>query len=299
VIGTAERGVWWWHARWERRLEHAEALVAEGAGPEAVAYLESLDASYPAPDCHYLRCSGRIRLLRALASGYQAEGRKGATLRTLRRAIALDPKDVTHYTRFAEAAIAFDEAGAAESALREALAIYPAHTQSVELLSELLYDDARYAEIVRLYRDYLDAMAYFRLQGTIGSRSISAPVRASGAPEALELPLALPAEFSGEIELGSEAPFRIERLEVEPARFVGESPGRAVVVAGWGDSALDAKRWLSAPAGGARLRILITQFKPVSRELWQRVERSHINLLDAAGLAAARARSPVAAYERG
>jgi tetratricopeptide (TPR) repeat protein len=300
ALWLVQRVVTAWDNRWSRRLELAEALVRAGRYREAEPYLERLDRDFPARDVRHARDKERERLLVALGRSYAELGRKQKALETYQRLVAFDPRNYRNYYALAVMSnrllAGWAPAPEARDAFLQVLRLNPSHLPSVR--GAIAFSSARgeFSEVVRLYRDYLDAYLRQSVTVTLGAgpgELIEVPVDGQCHEYAVPLPRA--AGWSG--ELGVEAggfPFGLAAVTLLPPRRVGVLETIRAVELQPRAEAGEAKLLVAVPPqpGGISLvRLRLCLYKPVDPATWQMVVPAYHNLLDESGLVAAEART--------
>ncbi len=316
-LNLAERAIRVWEHRWIRRVELGEGLVRAGRYEEAAAYLARLDRQFPARDVRHALDKERERLLVALGRSYAELGSKQRALETYQRLVAFDPRD--YRSHFALAVMSnrllagWAPAPEARDAFLQALRINPSHLPSVRGAIAFYSARGEFAEVVRLYQNYLDAYLLLEITVRLGDvfTVVSAP--ADGEFHDYELRLAQPAGRAvmlsietGGFSLGVEratvfAPLRVGVPGAQgPAELpLAEAQSRALTRVADGIWRADAgNATLALPVlaqrdGIARVRLRLRLFKPTDPTTWQMVAPAYHNRLDEAGLAAAQARTLV------
>lgn len=304
-----------WDGRWSRRLAHGEALVARGRYDEAAAYLERLDAAFPARDVRHGRDKQRERLLGLLAQTYEAQDRRGRAMATWDRLVAFD--SLNYHNHFARARAAerllsgWALAPEARDGYAAVLGLFPSHLPAVRGYIDYYMDRGEFHPVVQAYRDYLDAFLVQRVVIALGTDSVTVALPVDGRPHEVELPLPATPEPGDQLTVSSGGfAFRLERATLLPAARVGvveplEPASVATVPASLaemepagqgalrptGESTMAAYSVPHLAGGVAGVRLTIRLYKPVDAALWASVEKSYRNLLDEAGLALAAERT--------
>lgn len=314
VSGRADRAIELLESRWNERLRAAEAVFESGDYEGAAARLEALDAELPARFVKHRLDRERERVLELLGRSHLELGRKRRALEALERLVAFDPRNFANHLALAEACTRLAEPERGEEAYRAALAIHPEHLPALESLVGLLYDAARWADVVRAFETYVDAYRLARVPLTVDGVELRLELPADGRPHALEWPLDLPAGSPGQAVLATGGwSVSIADLELHPPQRAGIAA--AGTPPGWeGESGWTASGMREAgtgrfaaegaharisrtlgplPEGSARVRLVLTVYKALTPELWKQVETSYRNTLDQAGLEAARERTLV------
>jgi tetratricopeptide (TPR) repeat protein len=320
ALGGAERAVEAWDARWIAELDRIEADVRAGRHAEAAEALERLDADQPALFVKHRHDRQRERLLGLLAECDVALDRRGKAREALAKLVAFDPKNFDNPYRLARAEHGFADFAAAKKAYDEVLAIHPTHWPSVEARLDIPFDAGVYAEVVEVYERYLEAWLLAPIVVRAGDVSAELEAFVDGRARAVEGILALPAGWSGplEVETGGFSA-QVDAIElVAPLKsgvvslpaVVRIVPDGAWTVAGGSSSAPGALQASEAgsklvtdavtlPGGAARVRIELALFKRLSPEAWEQVTKSYRNRLDAEGLREATERSRVGGCDEG
>ncbi len=303
VLGLLQGAVDRWEARWSRRLAAGERLLAAGHAGAATAYLERLDRIFPARTSRHARDQERERLLVLLARAYEAAGRTRLTMETYQRLVAFDTLNYFNRYELARAAERLLSGWAVAPEARDgyaaALRLFPSHLPSLRGYVDYYMDRGDFAPVVQAYRVYLDAALVERIEVRLGGATVAVRVMADGRPHHLVVPAPVPGARVDTVELRSAFPLAVEHIEVVGAARVGRpGPGTGASarldtgpILPSSDSASVAVRLPALAAGLGELRLRVRVFKPVDAGLWALVVRSHRNLLDGEGLAAATART--------
>jgi tetratricopeptide (TPR) repeat protein len=311
-----------WDERWTRRLARGEAMVARGEYDVAAAYLERLDAAFPARDVRHARDKQRERLLRLLGRSYEALDRKARAMATYDRLVAFDPLNYHNHFERARAAERLLSGWALAPEARDGYAavlqLFPSHLPSVRGYIDYYMDRGEFIPVVQAYRDYLDAFLIQRVIIRLGRDSAVALLQVDGLPHDIELPLMASPGSPGPLSIHSGGfAVRVERLTLRPAMAVGvvgpaepvELPLRPSALRGMepavsgalrpaGDGTLVEYAIPDLRAGVAGVHVRLRVYKPVDEELWQAVRKSYRNLLDQPGLSAASERTvPLSSVE--
>lgn len=301
-------------ARWDRRLAEGRGLVNQGRFEEAAGFLERLDAEFPARTSRYGRDKQREYLLRLLARSYEAAGRKTRAMATWERLRTFDSLNYRNHFGYAQAAERLSSGWAVAPEAREgfarALDLLPSHLPSLRGYIAFHNDRGEWRDVAAAYRTYLDAFLLEQVTLRIGNSTRSLPVLVDGRPHDLDVAIAVPPGWIGDLTLTSSTyPIALERVAVLPAVTVGAAARReprAVSLAalttsamvrggaGWvpADSAAALRVPLQAGATGlARVSLRLRLFKLLDAPLWALVSRAYRNLLDAPGLAEAGSRT--------
>lgn len=309
----AERVVEAWNGRWDARVARAEELFAAGRWEEAASYLEQLDAAHPAVFVKHARDRERERILEMLGRSHLTLGHKRRALDALERLAAFDPRNWNNHFRLAEAQLLLGEPGAARESFERVLAIHPNHRPSVQAMIAMASGAGRYGDVPPLFEAYLDAWLLARMRLSLGERELVLEVPVDGRAHTLELPVDVPAGWSGELCLATAGySVRLETVElIGPLHTGSTAPATVVRVpesAPWEPRALapgPAGAWSAAgmdsalcvgglePTAVSRVRVTLTAYKDLPADLWEEVERSYRNTLDVDGLEAARERAVV------
>jgi tetratricopeptide (TPR) repeat protein len=314
-LTLAERALRVWEHRWIRRVELGEGLVHTGRYQEAATYLARLDRQFPAQDVRHGLDKERERLLVALGRSYAELGSKQRALETYQRLVAFDPRNYRNYYALAllsnRLLSGWAPAPEARDAFLQALRINPSHLPSVRGAIAFYSARGEFAEVVRLYQNYLDAYLLQELTVRLGDDFTVMSAPADGQFHDYELRLAQPAGRAvmlsietGGFSLGLEravvvGPLRagVAGAETEAELPVDRADTRALTRAGqyaWraeAGNAILALPVLAQRDGIARVRLRLRLFKPTDPATWDMVVPAYRNRLDAAGLAAAQART--------
>ncbi|MFQ5745761.1 MAG: tetratricopeptide repeat protein [Gemmatimonadota bacterium] len=320
VLRAAERAADAWEARWTRRLEAGERLVARGEYERAARYLAALDRRFPAVTVKHARDRERERLLAALGRSYTELGRKRLALDAFRRLVDFDPRNVANHAALARASLRFDEPEAARDEFAAILRVDPMHFEALTGYIGYFFDRGEYGRAVEAFRTYLDALVPTRILAGFGGTETAVYVPADGRVRPVSLALLAPGG-RGRLSLGTDG-FSVEIGSLEAiGPLLGGRPGRtdasaALPRVAWnavGFRPVSDRRFLARdadpvlrgpevrlPHGIERVELRIRVLKPVPPRLWESVRASYRNTLDFEGLADARARSalcPAAAGE--
>jgi tetratricopeptide (TPR) repeat protein len=301
AFGGAERAADAWERRWIERIDAAELLVEQQKLDAAVAELTELDRDFPGVSIKHRYDKERERILALLGACYVELGRKRLSLDALTRLASFDPKNYDNHFRLAEAQRHFGDTDEARATYEQVLAIHPTHLPTVQARIDMAYAGGLYAPVVEDYERYLDAWLLARVRVSCGERAVELDVPVDGREHALEGALDVPEGWSGSLcvetrgysaKFGAielEAPLRagvVESAEVvklaPPAELIAEKPGSRTRV--------DA---VSLPRGAARVRLRLTLFKALPKELWREVSKSYANQLETAKWRDAEMRSRV------
>ncbi|MBM3991197.1 MAG: hypothetical protein FJ298_09355 [Planctomycetes bacterium] len=299
VRNGAERAVDAASESWVRDLARAEELLEEGHVAHALAALERIDRDCPATFVKHRHDRERERLLAALASAYEADGRKRRALETLERAVAFDPKNFGNHFALAELARECGEDARARAAYAAVLAIHPTHLRSAEALMDMDFAGGEWQRVVATFERYIEAWQLATVHLRIGADRIALDVPVDGIPRALDAACAVAAPWSGTLALQTHGySVRVLALAALPPLRAGESPRAALGVpidarwsatgcansneCDWIASGTDASiesAPLDAPDGIARVRLELALFRTVSAPMWKQAEQSFANCL--------------------
>ena len=206
--------------RWTRRLVHGESLLQSGRYERAVAYLENLDAQFPAKSIKHKRDKERERLLAGLAEALEKTGRRGRAVRTLERLAEFDPRNVTNHYLLGCALRRDGDEDQARGAFENVLKISPYHFDATRALVELDYESGRFANVVETCRRFVDAVHFVAVTLSAGDRDLILDVPADGVLREIRAPLNLAPDFAGSIQVRvGEAEHRVatSRMVIESA----------------------------------------------------------------------------------
>jgi tetratricopeptide (TPR) repeat protein len=269
---------------WIERVERGEALVSEGSYEDAIAYLEELDARFPARVNRHSLDKERERILHALGQSYEAMGRKRLTLETYRRAVGFDPRNVANHFALAAAALRLDEAEEARAHLDSVLRIDPSHMPALQALIGLDFERGDFAGVSSRFESYLAAFRIhvemqMRLDDTVVLVSI--PIDGRTGVVRAPIPVATSATrlviepgHPGIEILGVEFESRARAGLVDPTTLPGLPDGDPL------QFALPAQEIVA-------VRLTVRTRVPIDPDTWERVATSYRNRLDFDGLAAA------------
>lgn len=295
-------------ARWTRRVETGEALLAAGRLEEAQAYLEQLDRGFPARDVRHALDKERERLLLALGRTYEGLGRRNLALATFTRLAAFDPRNWKNYAALAGAHTRLDpnwstpdEAGAA---LTELLRINPNELQAVSDLATFYFEKPDFPSLVAVVETYLRADLYVMSTPALDGSRVEQVLDVDGAWHRVRLQFpdapAAPGLFSLPTRgYGAE----VRSVTLQPALAVGRLPAQPIVLlpqSAWtGDSVSSPRPGLFQSAGTettirvplpadlppiATVELELRLFKPMREDLWALARRAYRSILQPRGL---------------
>lgn len=314
VLGAFQAAAVRYDARWDHRIAEGDRLMAAGRFEEATAYLERLDAEFPARTSRHARDKEREYLLALLAGSYEATGRRGKAMAAWERLTRFDSLNFRNHLAYARAADRLLSGWAlaveARDGYARALDLLPSHLASLRGVIAYYNDRGEWPEVLVAYRAYLEAFLREDVTLRIGDRSRMVPVLIDGRTQRLEVDLPVPPGWSGDLVISSGTyPLEVERVTVLPATLVGAPSARAprdvdlsalasssMVRGGAGwvptDSAGSLRLPLQGGASGlARVSLSLRMFKLLDAPLWALIVKSYRNRLDQAGLADARLRT--------
>jgi len=232
ALRAAERAVARYDRRWTDDLERGERLLAEGRFEEAAAFLQGLDARFPARDVKHARDDERKRVLRALAAAEDSLGHKRATLAALGRLVEFDPRDYASLLTFAEAARRLGEDDAALDAYGSVLAIHPIHLAALRHSLQYRVDAGDFGEVAATFDRFVESLVLSRVGVSIDSIEAPEYVPVDGRFRNVTFDLEAPEDWSGELRIETEG-FGIEvaSITVEPPLGVGVSGAAAMTLA--------------------------------------------------------------------
>lgn len=295
-------------ARWTRRVETGEALLAAGRLEEAQAYLEQLDRRFPARDVRHALDKDRERLLFALGGTYEALGRRNLALATFTRLAMFDPRNWKNHAALAAAHTRLesnwstpDEAGAA---LIELLRINPNQLQAVTDLATFYFEKPDFGSLVATIETYLQADLYVMSFPALDGSRVEQVLDVDGTWHRLTLRYPDAPRAPGRFSLptgGYSA--EIRSVTLQPALMVGRDPAEPVVLfpeTSWtGDSLASPRPGLFQSTGSettiriplprdlppiASVDLELRLFKPVGDELWALARRAYRSILRPGGL---------------
>ncbi len=297
---------------WDRQLAEGERLVRSRKYVQAIAFLERLDRSYPAPSPQHARDKEREHLLRLLSLAYEGAGHKHKAMDVYDRLIAYDPHDFVNIALKAAAArrllSGWAIAAEANAAWDSTLKVFPNHLPSVRGRIDYFNDRGEWIPITTIYRAYLNAFLLQRGSVIVGGVSREVPFMVDGKPHVVLVDLPEARAESATVHTGG-YPVAIDSVGVMPPQRVGQSrplamivvPGTAIEGAGMsrtaagaflprGDSSMLRIRLPDGAAGG-RLRMVVRVFKPVDEDTWDLVSHAYQQILTPSELASDSARS--------
>ncbi len=304
-----------WDDRWSRRLAYGESLYRRGDFPAAAAYLERLDAEFPARTVRHARDKQREWLLTMLGRSYVAMEKKGKAMKTFARLVAFDSLNYRNHFEQAQAAAKLLSGWAlapeARDGYAQVLVLMPYHLPSVRGLVEFSSEKGEWHPLVEAYQKYLDAFLIQRVEVRLGDSTFTVTVPVDGYPHDIPVPLSAPRGWSGKLTLrpGGFAmaldsvalvpavtvgvPQRRSevRVPVTPLTMEGMTPGPHGAVLPQGYESTISVAVPSQPAGIEQVRLRLRLFKPVDSDLWETVQTAFHNLLDTAGQVSADART--------
>jgi tetratricopeptide (TPR) repeat protein len=281
---------------WIDRVERGEALVREGSHEEALAYLEGLDAQFPARGNRHSLDKERERILHALGQSYEAMGRKRLTLETYRRAVAFDPRNVANHFALAAAALRLDEPEEARVHLEQVLRIDPSHRPALDEIIGLDFERGDFAGVLSRFDSYLAAIRiHDELQMRLGDTVLLVSIPIDGRGRIVRAPIPS-VESATRLTLGPAHPgIQILGVAFEPRPRAGLVDPADLPGLSDGDPLQFALPEQEVVAALLDIRTLV----PISPATWERVATSYRNRLDFDGLAEAGERTVRLAIDAG
>lgn len=291
ILDGVQRGLDYWDDRWSRRVAHGEELERAGRSDAALAYLEALDAAFPARHVKQRRDMERERVLRALARIYESQGRKRRTLDTYAELVAFDPRNFESRALYADALLRFAEPAAALEELRQVLLIHPGYAPSLAAVARLHFERGDFAGVVSAYEAYLDAFVAERVGLQVGGNLVWARVPVDGRFHDVSFRVVQPVADDVELVLlPGPLPWELASLEVYGPLRVGVAGERAHRVLHEQDAEprrLSGGEWrvrsglgaTDLPHGVERVEMRVRLFKELEPATWEMVEGSYRNLL--------------------
>lgn len=300
IVGRgAERAIDGLQARWPARVDACAELIAQDRIAEAADRLERLDAEFPAQSVKHRFDRERERLLTLLASCYVALDRKGAAFATCERLVAFDPRNWQNHNTRALAALAFGDGDLAKLALDSLLAIHPTHLPSVEARAKLAFDGSLSAEVLAVWRNYVEAYRLAPVYFQLGDTRTLLEIPSDGKPHRFDVPFAFAGAPSAQAQFETHgwsfdvlavalvAPTRIGALaasvpqslaregwtvedaqELEPAKLRANGPLAKL------------RRDVTGLEGGtSRVVFEVVAYKACTEKLWSMVASSYRNRL--------------------
>ena len=302
-----------WEARWDRRLEEGERLVAEKRYTVAVPFLVRLDAEFPAPHTRYGRDKQREEVLRLLAQSYEAEGKSGRAMETWKRLVRFDSLHYRNHFGYAQAAerllSGWALAPEARDGYAKALTLLPSHPASLRGYVRYYMDRGDFPPVTAAYRTFLDSFLLDQVTIAIGDSAVTVPVPVDGRAHDMDIALPAPAGWKGDVVIsGHSYPIAVERVGLVSPAVVGRAESRTTREAdlamvdtsrmqrsgaGWvpRDSMAVVRVPVSADAGLARVEVRLRVFKLVDSKLVRSLSKAYRDQLDSAGLADALSRT--------
>jgi tetratricopeptide (TPR) repeat protein len=287
---VAERAQWAFQSvqiGWIERVERGEALVREGSYEEAIAYLEGLDARFPARVNRHSLDKERERILHGLGQSYEAMGRKRLTLETYRRAVGFDPRNVANHFALAAAALRLDEAEEARVHLEHVLQIDPSHLPALEAVIGLDFERGDFAGVSSRFESYLAAFrVHDEMEIRLGDTVVLVPIPIDGSARTVRAPIPVVEGATGLVIEPAHPGIEILGIEFEPRPRAGLVNSSALPGLPDGDPlrfALPAQEIVA-------VRLNVRTRVPIDPETWESVAASYRNRLDFDGLAAAEGR---------
>ncbi len=315
LLNTLQTVVDHWDDRWSRRLAYGEELYRRGDYATAAAYLERLDAEFPARSVRHSRDKQREWLLTLLGRSYEALDKKSKAMKTFARLVAFDSLNYRNHFEQAEAAekllSGWALAPEARDAYAQVLVLAPYHLPSVRGIVNYYSDKGEWHPLVEAYQKYLDAFLIQRVQIRLGDSTFVALVPVDGLPHDIPVPLSAPKGWGGDLVLqpggfamALDAAFLtpavtvgvVQRrgetmLRVQPQVLQGMEPGPDGAVLPAGSASTVSVAVPDQPQGIEQMRLRLRLFKPVDRQMWGTVAGAFQNLLDASAKADAAART--------
>lgn len=311
-----------WDDRWSRRLAYGQELYQKGAYATAAAYLERLDAEFPATTVRHSRDKQRELLLTMLGHCYEELDKKGRAMSTFARLVAFDSLNYQNHFEQAQAAerllSGWALAPEARDAYAQVLVLAPYHVGAVRGIVNFYSDKGEWHPIVDAYQKYLDAFLVQRVELRLADSSYFVIVPVDGLPHEVLAPLSAPRGWSGQLTIRPAGfAMALDSALVTPAVTVGVVGRRAEVplklqpqtltgmTAGPHGSLISKDNTATLalavgvqPDGVEQVRLRIRLFKPVDSKMWGTVGTAFHNLLDTLGSTAAGARTvPLASPE--
>ncbi len=315
ILNALQAVVEHWDDRWSRRLAYGESLYRNGDYAAAAAYLEQLDAEFPARTVRHGRDKQREAILTLLGRSYVALEKKGKAMKTFARLVAFDSLNYRNHFEQAEAAekllSGWALAPEARDAYAQVLALAPYHLPSVRGVIAYSSEKGEQLPVIDAYGKYLDAFLIQRVQIRLGDSTFTITVPVDGYPHDIPVPLSAPKGWSGKLTLrpGGFA-MALDAVTLTPAVTVGEVRRRAEVavpvqplimdgVAPGPNGAVIPQGYESTvgvaipdqAAGIEQVRLRLRLFKPVDTKLWSAVVAAYRNQLNTVGRDSADART--------
>lgn len=294
-LGIGDRVINGAATSWAERVNAPLQLHHAGYHTDATFQLEELDASFPARTTRHALDTEREQLLLGLGMAYESMGRHKKARQTLGRLVEFDPRNHESHGHLATLLIKQGRLDDAADALRDALDIHPSHLPTVARAVAVLTSTGRPGAARKVWRAYLDAVAFAEVTISHRGRAVTAAVPVDGRFHEVPFQLFAGPRDAEPMSLSTDAvALEVgESVSVTPARAGRPATleGRAPIAPGeWQASAAmrsaggdvyrpegdDAALDVAVPAGGVRtLRLRVRLPVPVDATTWRTIEENH------------------------
>ena len=308
----------YWDDRWLRRAAYGEMLAKTGRYADAATYLAALDRRFPAQHVKHKWDKEREQLLQTLGRSYAELGRKKRALETYQRLVEFDPRNFVNHYLLAQTYVRFGKSDIAQQHFTHVLDIHPNHLPSVRARASYYFNNSDFTAVVAAYETYLNAFLLGELKVVVDDIAITTHAPVDGRFHDLVASLPRPAGWSGKIALYTDGySVEVESLTLTSPLAVGQDSNSTTTLIWKYDSLMpNASPWhtdqmtfirsgkyqaintdssihINIPLqkeGIDKLHFRLRLFKEWDKELWDMVQKSYRNLLNAEGLSSVRQR---------